>query len=159
MSARAMAGTSPGCVTAVSTPTGSSSTATAIGLGEIAFGLEPGAVDEGECSAFLAGAATRYDVVSCFSVLHHFALGNGPCSAEELLARLDRATGRVLFFDTGEAHEAWFRDLLPQWTPAFIGSWLREHSTFREVVALGTDEDAVAPFADNYGRTLFLCSR
>jgi Methyltransferase domain len=132
---------------------------TAIALGEAVFAIEPGLVSQGECSEFLAAVDAPFDVVSCFSVLHHFALGNGPCSAEALLERLDHATGSVLFFDTGEAHEAWFRDLLPQWTPAFIASWLLEHSTFREVVALGTDGDAVDPFADNYGRTLFCCTR
>ncbi len=131
----------------------------AILLGETVYGLTPGSVVQGECSAYLSTLDARFDVVSCFSVLHHFALGNGPCSAEELLTRLDRATGRVLFFDTGEAHEAWFRDLLPEWTPEFIAAWLREHSSFREVIALGTDADAVGSFADNYGRTLFCCSR
>jgi 2-polyprenyl-3-methyl-5-hydroxy-6-metoxy-1,4-benzoquinol methylase len=131
----------------------------AIRLGEQAYGLETGRVATGECSAFLRGVQQSFDVVSCFSVLHHFVLGTGPCSAEELVHLLDRATGKVLFLDTGEAHEAWFHDLLPAWNTEHIVEWLHRNTSFRRVVALGTDQDAVPPFEDNYGRTLFACLR
>ena len=86
-------------------------------------------------------------------------MGTGTCTAEDLVARLDHATRRVLFLDTGEAHEAWFRDSLPEWNAAFVGEWLVAHTTFRDVVALGTDRDAVSPYEENYGRTLFACVR
>jgi 2-polyprenyl-3-methyl-5-hydroxy-6-metoxy-1,4-benzoquinol methylase len=131
----------------------------AIRLGEAAYGLESGQLTVGECSQFLRDMDKKFDVVSCFSVLHHFALGVGPCSAEDLIDLLDRVTGTVLFLDTGEAHEAWFRDLLPAWNTEHIAEWLHRSTTFREVVALGTDQDAVPPFEDNYGRTLFACLR
>ncbi|MBM3672566.1 MAG: methyltransferase domain-containing protein [Actinobacteria bacterium] len=131
----------------------------AIRLGRHAYGFEPDAITAAECSEFLRGVDRRFDVVSCFSVLHHFALGAGACSAEELGGLLDRATGEVLFFDTGQAHEAWFHDLLPAWNSEYIVEWLRCHTTFKRVVALGTDNDAVPPYEHNYGRTLFACTR
>jgi SAM-dependent methyltransferase len=133
--------------------------ANAVKLGTLAYGLEPGAVTVAEGADFLRRLEQPADVVSCFSVLHHFVLGAGSCSAEELIELLDRATGRVLLLDTGEAHEEWFRELLPAWSSEFVGEWLSAHTTFRDVVALGTDRDAVPPFEDNYGRTLFACVR
>jgi hypothetical protein len=123
------------------------------------YGLEPDRITTGEASAFLATLGTTYDVVSCFSVLHHFVLGRGPCSAEELIRLLDRATGQVLFFDTGEAHEAWFAEVLPEWDPDHIEKWLRANTTFADVIRLGVDDDARGPYAANYGRTLFACVR
>jgi 2-polyprenyl-3-methyl-5-hydroxy-6-metoxy-1,4-benzoquinol methylase len=130
----------------------------AVRLGEVAYGLDTRRIEVGECSELLR-TTDRHDVVSCFSVLHHFAMGAGPCSAEELARLLDRVTGRVLFFDTGQSHEAWFRDLLPAWNIEYIVEWLRSHTTFRRVMALGVDHDDVEPFADNYGRMLFACVR
>ena len=47
---------------------------------------------------------------------------------------------------------------LPGWNPDFIERWLRENTTFDEIVRLGTDEDVVT-FPGNYGRTLFACIR
>jgi 2-polyprenyl-3-methyl-5-hydroxy-6-metoxy-1,4-benzoquinol methylase len=131
----------------------------AANLGAHAYGLDPHAISVAEGADFLRGLDRPVDVVSCFSVLHHFVLGTGSCSAEELIELLDQSTGKVLFLDTGQAHEAWFKDLLPAWTSEFVGEWLSAHTTFRDVVALGTDCDAVAPYADNYGRTLFACVR
>ena len=128
-------------------------------LGALAYGLPPDAVTVAEGADFLRALERPVDVVSCFSVLHHFVLGAGSCSAEELIELLDHATGRVLLLDTGEAHEAWFRELLPAWSSEFVGEWLSAHTTFRDVVALGTDRDDVPPFEENYGRTLFACVR
>ncbi len=126
---------------------------------QVVYGLDPTRIAISEASAFLAAEGGRYDVVSCFSVLHHFALGRGPCSAEELIRLLDAATGQVLFFDTGERHEAWFAEVLPEWDPDYIEKWLRANTTFRDVIALGVDDDAHAPYDANYGRTLFACVR
>jgi hypothetical protein len=75
------------------------------------------------------------------------------------LDRLAAVTRRVLFFDTGEAHEVWTQPHLGEWTPANIASWLTSHPAFDEVVSLGTDSDGVGRFAGNYGRTLFACVR
>jgi hypothetical protein len=127
-------------------------------LGEAMYSLDRHRVLVGDCADLLKGYPVT-DVVSCFSVVHHFAAGQGSCSAEELIARISKVTGRVLFFDSGESHEAWFADSLRGWSPDFIQDWLRSHTDFDEIHRLGTDHDAVAPFQDNYGRTLFACVR
>jgi hypothetical protein len=132
---------------------------TAIELGEVAYGLPAGTVVRGEASQHLRDLRVPADVVTCFSVLHHFVLGAGSCSGEALLRLLDRSTGTVLFLDTGQAGEEWFRELLPAWTPDFIADWLRANSTFANVVPLGVDSDSVGSFTGNYGRTLFACTR
>jgi len=108
---------------------------------------------------FLQSQRERFDVVSCFSMLHHFVLGRASCSAEELIALLDDVTGDVLFLDTGECHESWFKLVLPEWTPGYTRQWILENTSFNSVRILGTDRDDVHPFEGKYGRTLFACTR
>ncbi|MBC9733454.1 class I SAM-dependent methyltransferase [Nocardioides marmotae] len=121
-------------------------------------GTDPARMNVGDAVDFLAGGR-QWDVVSCFSLLHHFVLGRGACPPEELVRLLDRATGRVLFLDTGQAHEQWFRDSLPAWDTERVRSFLAEHTTFDQIIDLGADQDAVPPYQDNYGRHLFACVR
>lgn len=128
-------------------------------LAEQAYGVESARITVGDCVPALEAAGATYDVVSCFSLLHHFVLGRGPSSPEHLAQLLDKVTGRVLFFDTGQGHEAWFKADLPGWDADFIEDWLRRNTSFDEIVRLGPDEDAVPPFEDNYGRMLFACVR
>ncbi|TDC76087.1 hypothetical protein E1285_40475 [Actinomadura sp. 7K507] len=132
----------------------------AVPLGRAVYGLPDGAVATGDCVEFLGGhEPARWDVVSCFSLLHHFVLGRGSVSAEELIRLLDRATGRVLFFDTGQDNEAWFAESLRGWDPPRVERFLRENTGFDEIVDLGPDEDARPPYEDNYSRHLFACVR
>jgi hypothetical protein len=98
-------------------------------------------------------------VVLLLSVLHHCVLRRGPCGPEELLRRVDRVTGSVLFLDTGQAHEQWFRASLAAWNDARIMEFLRRHTSFRRIVPLGTDRDDAGPYRGNYRRTLFACLR
>jgi hypothetical protein len=129
-------------------------------LGELAYGLDPERLVVGDCIEVLRRTpGLRYDVVSCFSMLHHFVLGRGSCSAEELISLLDAATGTVLFLDTGESHESWFRLVLPEWSPVHIRKWILEHTSFTDVRALGTDQDDTASFSGRFGRTTFACRR
>lgn len=128
-------------------------------LGRLMYGLDTSRVHIGNAETVLADTARTWDVVSCFSLLHHFVLGRGSCDAAELVRRLDAATGRVLFLDTGQDHEHWFRDSLRGWDTARIAAFLADNTTFDEVVDLGPDQDAVAPYGDNYGRHLFACVR
>jgi hypothetical protein len=128
-------------------------------LGAGAYGLDPKQITVGDAVEHLRTDQTRYDVVSCFSLLHHFVLGRGSIEAEGLLELLDRATERVLFLDTGQANEAWFADVLPEWDPPFIAKFLEQNTTFSEIIDLGPDSDAIAPYEKNYGRHLFACVR
>jgi protoporphyrinogen oxidase len=128
-------------------------------LAVLAYGLSPEQMVIGDAVELLEGEDRRYDVVSCYSMLHHFVLGRSVYSAETLMSRLDNATRGVLFLDTGEAHESWFKLVLPEWTPSYVRRWILENSSFTTVQALGTDRDGVATFEGKYGRTLFACTR
>ncbi|MFI6518301.1 ParB N-terminal domain-containing protein [Spirillospora sp. NPDC050679] len=132
----------------------------AVPLGRAVYGLPEGAISTGDAVEFLRGRPARaWDVVSCFSLLHHFVLGRGSVDEVELIKLLDRATARVLFFDTGQDNETWFAESLRGWSPERIAAFLREHTSFDEIVDLGPDEDAVPPYQDNYRRHLFACVR
>jgi hypothetical protein len=123
------------------------------------YGLPADAIVTGEAVALLTGSKQTFDVVSCFSLAHHFVLGRAADSAETLIKALDSVTGKVLFFDMGQGTERWFRSTMPEWTPEHIQRWLEEQTSFTKVTALGTDDDARPPFEDNYRRTLFACER
>jgi hypothetical protein len=129
----------------------------AASIGKLLYKLSDSQIHQSDCVRFLHEVTKKYDVVSCFSVLHHFVLGNGRVSAVEFIRLIDSITRRVLFFDTGQSTEAWLKDDLQGWTPDHIENWLRQNTSFKEIVRLGSDEDAVPPFQDNYGRMLFAC--
>jgi hypothetical protein len=131
----------------------------AVPLGRAVYGLPEGMISTGDCVELLGAADRRWDVVSCFSLLHHFVLGRGSVGHEELIRLLDEVTGEVLFFDTGQENEAWFKSSLRGWNPGSIAGFLRDNTSFDEIVNLGPDDDARPPYADNYGRHLFACVR
>lgn len=128
-------------------------------VGRLVYGVDPNVIRIGDAEVLLRSTREQWDVVSCFSLLHHFVLGRGGCDAVELVSLLDRATRRVLFLDTGQEHERWFRSSLRGWDAAHVAAFLRQHTTFDEVIDLGPDQDAVPPYEDNYGRHLFACVR
>lgn len=129
-------------------------------LGASAYGLPSGSVLTGDAVDVLRAAPERaYDVVSCFSLLHHFVLGRGSVEPEELVHLLSRATGRVMFLDTGQEHEAWFRSSLRGWDAAEVADFLARHGDFDLVEDLGPDGDGTGAYAGNYGRHLFACVR
>ncbi|MDN5894576.1 MAG: hypothetical protein L0H93_11180 [Nocardioides sp.] len=135
-------------------------------VGQHAYGLARAEVHTSEVVPFLreaslraAGSGRRWDVVSCFSLLHHFALGRGKVSAQRLVELLDEVTGSVLFLDTGQAHERWFRNSLAVWDSDYVREFLLEYTTFDEVVDLGPDHDDRPPYSGNHGRHLFACVR
>ncbi len=130
----------------------------AVPLGTAAYALDPRQITTGDAVDYLADCAP-HDVVTCFSLLHHFVLGRGSVTPERLVELLYRSTGRVLFVDTGQGDEKWFTTSLKGWTPARIADFLGSNSGFAEVVDLGPDEDRVPPYASNYGRHLFACVR
>jgi hypothetical protein len=128
-------------------------------LGPLIYGLDPAQIDIGDCIELLRDPARSADYVSCFSVLHHFVMGRGTASAQELMRLLDARTGKVLYLDTGQSHESWFRITLRDWTPEYIAAWIRANSSFTRVEAIGVDADGDGAFRGKFGRTLFACSR
>ncbi|MGV8948021.1 MAG: hypothetical protein ACOH2E_01440 [Candidatus Paracaedibacter sp.] len=98
-----------------------------------------------------------YNVVSCLSVLHHFVLGKSSISAESFIKLLDNITDKILFLDTGEEHEQAFEGALNGWNVNFIKQWIKTHTSFKEVIPLGVDQDCKKPFEGYYNRTLFAC--
>jgi len=131
----------------------------ALELGPLIYGLDRGQIDIGDCVELLRDPARTTDYVSCFSVLHHFVMGRGTASAEELMDLLDARTGKVLFLDTGQSHESWFRITLRDWTPEYAANWIRANSSFTRVEAIGVDQDSGGAYRGKFGRTLFACSR
>ena len=103
-----------------STPQGLERDPLAVPLGRAAYGLREGQIGTGDAVELLAYSDRVYDVVSCFSLLHHFVLGRGSVGPEALVKLLDRATGKVLFLDTGQENEAWFRTSLAGWNAGTI---------------------------------------
>ena len=131
----------------------------AVPLGKAVYHLRDGQVVTGDAVELLATSDRTWDVVSCFSLLHHFVIGRKSISPEQLLERLDKVTQRVLFFDMGQEHEQWLRKSMPGWHAAFIAEFLQRSTTFDRIIDLGPDDDARPPYAANYGRHLFACVR
>lgn len=131
----------------------------ALQVGEATYDLSPDRVEIGDCVELLRATQNRFDVVSCFSLLHHFVLGRGSIGPEELVRLLDTVTGRILFLDTGQEHEEWFMESLPGWSTEYITVFLKQYTSFDRILDLGPDEDAVGPYAANYRRHLFACVR
>ena len=131
----------------------------ALKIAELVYGVKSNTLIRDDILHFLANQRVPYDVVTCFSVIHHFALGLGAIGPEEFVSMLDRVTGSVLFFDTGQSHEAWFKNSLRVWDTAYIIEFIKKYTTFTKIDVLGVDTDNVGPYADNYARTLFACSR
>jgi hypothetical protein len=133
--------------------------AAAVAVGSAVYGLDASVITVDDVVEFLSKKNQRYDVVSCFSILHHFVLGKGSISPSDFMRFVDAITGTVLFFDTGEAHEGWFKDTLRDWTPEHIAGWLRENTSFASIKILGTDQDSKGKYRGQYGRHLFACWR
>jgi hypothetical protein len=128
-------------------------------LGEAAYGLRPSQITTGDCTEVMQNASRQWDVVSCFSLLHHFVLGKADATPMQLMELLDKVTGRVLFLDSGQGHEAWFAQTMPDWTAEKLKQFIEDTTQFTRVADLGADVDAVPPYHDNYGRHLFACIR
>lgn len=123
------------------------------------YGLHEDQITRGEVVRFFRSNPPKRDVVSCFSLLHHFVLGLGAVGPQEIMHWLDQITDQVLFLDMGEEKEAWFHQSLAGWNPTTIPDWILKNSTFKQVIPLGMDQDRVRPFEDCYGRTTFACMR
>ena len=128
-------------------------------IARLVFGLGPDKVTRSEVVRFLQRDSRKYDITSCLSLMHHFAMGLHCISAEEMLRLIAEKTRVVLFFEMGQAHEEWFGHTLAGWHSDYIEHWLGNNSSFTKIYRLGTDRDNVPPYERNYGRTLFACVR
>lgn len=126
----------------------------AIQVGVACYGLSQNQSKQGDIPRLLQEGAS-YDVMSCLSVLHHFVAGTQSASADELIKCIDQKTRHILFFDTGQEHEACVHGALPGWNPDFIETWVMERTSFKKAYRLGVDEDAKYPHRESYGRMLF----
>lgn len=124
-------------------------------IGPIAYGLPPDQLVQGDLVTFLNNCNRRYDVVLLLSVLHYFALRRDFKTLKEILRRADAITASCLFLDTGQAHERWWRNSLPEWDDEFIVDFVQANTSFVKAFRLGVDADNVGPFSANYARTLF----
>lgn len=126
-------------------------------IGKVFYNLDEAQLHASEAMNFFADNARTYDVVSCFSLAHHFALRDNESGLLSLITALDRATDKILFFEMGDEGEEWFTEKLKGWNPLSIEKWLRENTSFSQIFSLGTDQDRIKPFEKNYRRTLFAC--
>ena len=131
----------------------------ALKIGQIAYGLKAEQLVRCDVQTFLHSCDRTYDVVLLLSILQDYLPKSDFGRAEDVLKKVDTITERVLFFETGQAHEKWFRDSLPEWNHNFIINFIKEHTTFTQVIPLGTDSDNTGGFRQNFGRTLFACVR
>jgi hypothetical protein len=134
----------------------------ALSVGRAMYGNRADQVHRSDAVGFLQQLKSdgeKIDIVSCFSLVHHFVVHKFNVSAEEVIQLLDSVAGRVLFYDMGESHEDFFSDRFVGWNPDHIEKWLKANTTFTRIVRLGVDEDAVPPFERDYGRMLFACIR
>ena len=56
-----------------------------------------------------------YDMVLFLSILHHFVIDQEKGDALEILQHLDKITNKVLILDTGQNHESWFKNKIPDY--------------------------------------------
>ncbi|MDP8235790.1 MAG: methyltransferase domain-containing protein [Candidatus Erginobacter occultus] len=128
-------------------------------IGQIAYGLSPEEIIEQDLVDFLKQESGSYDIVLFLSLLHHFAIGQEKGDPAAILNRLDEITEKALFLDTGQNHEQWWREKLPEWDDEFIIGMLRRHTSFGKIVKLGEDRDNTGTYRDQYRRSLFACLR
>jgi hypothetical protein len=127
-------------------------------VGTRTYGLDPSRIVLEELGHFLR-QGRQFDVVSCLSVLHWYARPPSTTSPEEFVRLLGQTTRRVLFLETGGAHEDWHRGRLAAWTDDYVEELLRRYGSFPHVHRLGKDGDGVGAFEGSYNRTLFACCR
>lgn len=132
----------------------------ALKIGELKMALKPEKLIHSDIPSFLERETDRYDVISCMSLLHHY-INNEMARGDpvKIIKNIDRLTGKVLFFETGQDHEAANAIRLRGWNEDYIVSWLKEHTSFRDIVPINKDRDNKGYYKNLYGRTLFACMR
>jgi 2-polyprenyl-3-methyl-5-hydroxy-6-metoxy-1,4-benzoquinol methylase len=130
----------------------------AISLGRLAYGLPECATRAADIAGFLnTQHGRRYDVVSCFGILHQFAIGSMSITAEEFIREVDEVTGSVLFLDTGRLPAGLPAKCLECWDAEYVGDWLRQHTTFDGIEVQDVEPDDFPQGQPR--RHLFICRR
>jgi 2-polyprenyl-3-methyl-5-hydroxy-6-metoxy-1,4-benzoquinol methylase len=129
----------------------------ALKIAQLVNGLSDDEVRHDRIENFIENTNEKFDLVVFLSILHHYALGREPGEAIVILKKVADLTNKVMLFDTGQNHEHWFMRTLKKWDDQYIIDFIKEHTDFKEVVALGKDKDNVGSYAKNYARTLFIC--
>lgn len=106
----------------------------------------------------------KFDVVSCLSFLHHFIsgrIGQGKTAMPVFLKSLDTVCREVLFVETGESTEPWFKGRLSKWTDDDMIAAVLENTTFKTATKLGRDRDGelAGIGKGNYGRMMVAFTR
>jgi SAM-dependent methyltransferase len=131
----------------------------ALRVGQMVYRLRENQLVRSGIEDFLEKNKQVWDVVSCFSVLHHFVLGRGSIDAKDLVIGLDRITRSVLFLDSGTEDEEWFSQNLRGFGEQHIEEFVLRVTSFKWCVKLGRDGDRVGKFANNYRRMVFAFGR
>jgi hypothetical protein len=128
-------------------------------VGRLAYGLHSSAITVQNLGHHLRSTKRKYDAVCCLSVLQNYLLRHEKMTADEFIQLVDKITGSVLFFDTGECHESRLKHPLAGWNVEYIQNWLKENTSFSKIELLGMDNDRYGIFRVQFGRHLFACTR
>jgi 2-polyprenyl-3-methyl-5-hydroxy-6-metoxy-1,4-benzoquinol methylase len=112
-------------------------------------------IEKNDIIKYLETTNDVFDIVSSLSILHHFAMNRIQYPYMEIVKNLDKITSKVLFFDTGQSHEAQYEGELDEWTDEFIVKLFLENTSFQRAEILGKDNDNVGLMKENNHRTLF----
>jgi hypothetical protein len=132
---------------------------TAASLGPLLYEIKPEQIYRTDWVRFLREHEKAFDVISCFCLLHQFAMGRGAMTAEDFIRLIDRRTTKVLFLETGQNRQARGRHCLAEWDADFIESWLKKHTTFTSIHRLALEEDSQTPLEHRHSRTLLACRK
>ena len=126
-------------------------------IGKIINGLAADEIIQCDIMDFLKKSDNQFHIVSCLSILHHFVMGYIDHSHITLVHLLDKITKKVLFLDTGQAHEKQYAGKLEDWTDEYIIDLIKDNTGFKDVIRLGSDSDNMGNQKQNNSRTLFAC--
>lgn len=134
----------------------------AVKIGRVIYGLKDQEIIQSEIIDFVSRAKKnnqKYDATLFLSILHHFIIGKEKGGARELLQKIDKLTAKVMFFDTGQNHEAWYRESLKEWDEDYIIKFIKHNTSFKKVIKIGYDQDNQGQYSNQYKRALFACLR
>jgi len=112
-------------------------------------------IDQKDIIQYLEKTSDKFDIVSCLSLLHHFAMGRINYPYMNIVQNLDKVTKKVLFIDTGQSHEEQYLGELDEWNDEFIINLFLENTSFTKFDILGKDNDNIGIQKNNNRRTLF----